>query len=183
VLESILGELTRASARRRAPDIILGRDVLINRHSRISAPRGRPISIGDESRVEHGAILATFYGSIEIGSRSMVGPYSVLYGTGGLVIGDNVLIGPHVVIVAANHNFSSADVPIRDQHNTGLGIAIESDVWIGAQASILDGVTVGSGSVVAAGAVVTRDVPPNSLVGGVPAKVIRDRADTPHLSR
>jgi acetyltransferase-like isoleucine patch superfamily enzyme len=78
--------------------------------------------------------------------------------------------------VPSTHNFARTDLLIRDQFTTDRGITIEPNVWVGTHVSILDGVTVGTGSIVAAGAVVTHDVPPSSIVGGVPAKVLRTLA-------
>ena len=84
-------------------------------------------------------------------------------------------MGPRVNLLAENHNFDLADVPIKSQGVTRQPIVIEDDCWLGAGSAVLAGVTVGHDSVVAAGAVVTRDVPPYSVVGGVPARVLRTR--------
>jgi acetyltransferase-like isoleucine patch superfamily enzyme len=101
---------------------------------------------------------------------------------GRIRIGENVLIGPNVVMRAADHVFVDPDRLIRDQgHESGV-IVIEDDCWIGAGAVILKNVTVGRGSVVGAGAVVTRDVPPNSVVAGVPARVIGRRGESKNAS-
>lgn len=110
-----------------------------------------------------------------MGDHVTVNPFSVLYGHGGLRIGSNVLIAAHVIIIPANHRFDRADILIRKQGESRLGITIGDDVWIGAGARILDGVTIGTGCVVAAGAVVTRDVQPYSVVAGVPARTIKRR--------
>jgi acetyltransferase-like isoleucine patch superfamily enzyme len=104
-----------------------------------------------------------------------INPYSLLYGQGGLTIGNNVLIASHCTIVPVNHTFSDPARPIQEQAETRQGIRIEDDVWIASHVTILDGVTVGRGAVIAAGAVVTKDVPPYAIVGGVPAKVLKDR--------
>ena len=88
---------------------------------------------------------------------------------GGITIGDNVLIGPRVNLVSENHPVD----PAQRAFLIGMPVTIEDNVWIGAAATILPGVTVGENSVVAAGSVVTKDVPPNSIVGGVPAKLIK----------
>jgi len=92
-------------------------------------------------------------------------------------IGDDVLIGPNVVINTGNHTFSDRNVPIVKQGHTSERIVIEDDVWIAANAIILKGVTIGKGAVVAAGAVVNKNVAPYTVVGGVPAKKIKDRGD------
>ena len=96
-------------------------------------------------------------------------------GQGGIRIGDGVYTGPMVQILAVNHIYDNPNIPIREQGITAQGIVIEDDVWIGASAVILDGVTIGRGSVIGAGAVVTQDIPPYSLAVGSPAKPIKDR--------
>ncbi|MBX9684740.1 MAG: acyltransferase [Hyphomicrobium sp.] len=122
-------------------------------------------------------MLMTYSGvRITIGADCTVNPFTVLYGHGGLTIGNFVRIATHTVIVPANHIFADRDVPITKQGLSKLGVVIEDDVWIGAHVTILDGVTVGRGSVIAAGAVVNANVEPYSIVGGLPAKVIGQRS-------
>jgi acetyltransferase-like isoleucine patch superfamily enzyme len=111
---------------------------------------------------------------IKIGRDSLVGEYSVIRGQGGVEIGDRVYTSPFTQIIAVNHVFDDPDRPFVEQGITAEGIVIEDDVWLGAGAIITDGVRVGKGAVVAAGAVVTRDVPPHTVVGGVPAKIIKN---------
>ena len=90
-------------------------------------------------------------------------------------IRDNVLIGPYTVLHSGNHNYKNSDMPIYQQGFTFNRILIEEDVWIAARCTILSGVTIGKGAVVAAGSVVTKDVPPYAVVAGIPAKVISQR--------
>jgi acetyltransferase-like isoleucine patch superfamily enzyme len=99
----------------------------------------------------------------------------VLYGHGNLTIGDNVLIAGHCLIIPANHVFTDINIPISNQGETKKGIIIEDNVWIGSGCRILDGITIGTGAIIAAGAVVNKDVLPNTIVGGVPAKLIKNR--------
>jgi len=94
---------------------------------------------------------------------------------GMIVIGNNVLLGPNVVIRASNHTFKNPDLPIKQQGHTAGKIIIEDDVWLGANVVVVPNVIVGKGSVIAAGAVVTKDVEPYSIMGGVPARVISKR--------
>ena len=109
-----------------------------------------------------------------IGEKTQVNPYTVIYGR--VTIGRKVMISPHVMMAAGNHQFDRLDIPMMDQGNTFKGgIRIEDDVWIGAHAVILDGVTIGKGCIVAAGSVVTKDVVPYSVVAGVPARKVGDR--------
>ena len=94
---------------------------------------------------------------------------------GKLNIGDNVIIGPGVSIFTENHNFSNLSKYINEQGETRAGVTIEQGVWIAGGSIILDGVTIGANSIIAAGSVVNKDVTPNSIVGGIPAKIIKFR--------
>jgi acetyltransferase-like isoleucine patch superfamily enzyme len=142
-----------------------------------ACPRG--VSIGAETLVMHGSILHVYnfrdlpHAFIQIGSKSLIGEYNVIRGQGGVSIGDRVYTSPHVQIVAVDHVFDDPTKPFIDQGITTQGIVIEDDVWIGSGAVITDGVHIGQGAVVAAGAVVTSDVAPHTIVGGVPAKLIK----------
>ncbi len=142
-----------------------------------ACPNG--IEIGAGTIVMHGAILHVYnfrgmkQSGIRIGRDSLVGEYSVIRGQGGVVIGDRVYTSPFTQIIAVNHVFDDPNRPFVEQGITAEGIVIEDDVWLGAGAIITDGVRVGKGAVVAAGAVVTKDVAPHTVVGGVPAKVIK----------
>lgn len=159
--------------------IKLGNGVYLDQGSYLHAcPNG--IEIGDDTIVMHGAILHVYnfrgmpQSGIKIGRNSLVGEYSVIRGQGGVQIGDRVYTSPFTQIIAVNHVFDDPNKPFIEQGITAQGIVIEDDVWLGAGAVITDGVRVGKGSVVAAGAVVTKDVPPHTVVGGVPAKIIKE---------
>ena len=110
-----------------------------------------------------------------VGNHSAIGPLNYIGPSGKIVIGNHVMLGPNVSMSAENHLFDNPEQTIKSQGVVRKGITIEDDVWIGSGAMIMDGVTIGQGSVVAAGSVVTKDVPPLSIVGGVPAKVIKMR--------
>ena len=115
-------------------------------------------------------------GDITIGAGLSLNPFCVLYsGKAGLVIGDNVRIAAHTVIIPENHNFDSLDVPIRFQGRRSKGVVIGSDVWIGTGVRILDGVVIGDGCVIGAGSVVIGELPSFSVAVGAPARVIKFR--------
>lgn len=137
------------------------------------------IEIGENTIVMHGAVLHVYnfrdlpHAFIKIGKDSLVGEYSVIRGQGGVTIGDRVYTSPFTQVIAVNHVFDDTGRPFVEQGITAEGIVIEDDVWLGSGAVVTDGVCVGRGSIVAAGAVVTKDVPPNSVVAGVPARIIK----------
>ena len=133
------------------------------------------ITIGADSEIHDYCQLKCFGGSIKIGEKSSVNPFCILYGHGGLTIGNNSRIATHCVMIPANHSFDRLDIPIARQEETRKGIVIGDDVWIGANSVILDGVTIGNGAVIGAGSVVSRDIAPCAVGVGVPAKVIKTR--------
>jgi acetyltransferase-like isoleucine patch superfamily enzyme len=101
-----------------------------------------------------------------------------VYKPGDVELGNYVMIGPYSIITTVTHNFDKFDIPIKLQGMSSTRIVIEDNVWIGAHVVILPGVRIHSGSIVGAGAVVTKDVAANSIVGGIPAKVVGWRSDT-----
>lgn len=118
-------------------------------------------------------------GKFAMGDRSSLAQnVSVSGGQEGVIIGKNVMVAPNCVIVAFNHGISDTNTPMIDQPCIERPIVIEDDVWIGANCTICAGVTIGTGSVITANSAVIRDVPPFSLAGGVPAKVIKSRLST-----
>lgn len=106
-----------------------------------------------------------------------IGPYVVIYGHGGVVIGSNTLLSMHCRILSSNHTVPPPGTLIRSQPDILLPTRIGNDVWLGAGVTVLGGVTIDDGCVVGAGAVVTRDLPPNSIALGVPARVVGSRAE------
>ncbi|GAB76702.1 maltose O-acetyltransferase [Austwickia chelonae] len=129
---------------------------------------------GHSVNVEHGAHFGSGRG-IRIGHRSGIGIDAEILGP--VTIGDDVMMGPRCVIISTDHRFDDVAVPMNRQGWTPSSgpVVIEDDVWIGANVTITAGVTVGRGSVLAAGAVVTKDVPPFSIMGGVPARRLKSR--------
>jgi acetyltransferase-like isoleucine patch superfamily enzyme len=140
------------------------------------------ITFGDNCTISNNAIIrpSGFYGGIlgeglQVGSNSSIGAMSYIGCAGKITIGDNVMIGPRVTMIAENHNFASLDQPIMLQGINRKGIIIKNNVWIGADVTILDGVIIESGCIIAAGAVVTKNTEVNAIYAGIPAKIIKRR--------
>ena len=112
---------------------------------------------------------------LDLGRNVGISPLTQLNAAGGIEIGDDTLIGPGCTLWSVNHRFEDLDVPIRLQGYEAKRIVIGSDCWIAARSIVLPGVHIGSGSVIAAGAVVNRSCEPRSILAGVPARVIGKR--------
>jgi acetyltransferase-like isoleucine patch superfamily enzyme len=130
------------------------------------------LHVGERSYIAAGCQIRDH---LTLGDDCTLNPHVTTAGR--VTIGDGVRIASHAALYGFNHVFDDIDTPIWMQGTVEEGIVVEDDVWIGTHVVVCDGVTIGSHSVVGAGAVVTRDVPPYSVVGGVPARVIRDRRD------
>ena len=129
---------------------------------------------GKQVNIEHGAVFSS---RVSLGDYSGIGVNARINGT--CTIGHHVMMGVDVVVITRNHAFGRTDIPMMDQgFEEEQPVVIEDDVWIGDRVMILPGVTVGHGSILAAGAVVTHDVPAFSIVGGVPARVIKMRNES-----
>lgn len=155
------------------PDIKLGKNVRIWKNVSLQILYGGTIEIGDDTEIMNDCKIWTYGGDIRIGKRCSINPSTIIYGQSKTIIGNDVLIAGHTMIIPSNHNFEDKSQLIRKQGVTEIGIHIEDNVWIGNGCSILDGVTIHSGSVVAARAVVNKDVESYTVVGGVPAKKIK----------
>ena len=121
-----------------------------------------------------GVYFTHTYG-IEIGHRFSVNSGTIIDGRGGITIGDGVMIGPHTAIYSSGHDFTQPGRPMTSLDHIMAPVVIKDDVWIGAHVCIPGGITIGQGAVIAAGAVVTKDVEDNMIVAGVPAKSIGKR--------
>ncbi len=134
---------------------------------------GNNVRIGAFSRVVASTSFNNVGEFIRIGNNVGIGEFAYLGGGGGLEIGDDCIIGQYFSCHPENHNFNNSDDLIRLQGVTRQGIRIGNNCWIGSKVTILDGVEIGENCVIAAGAVVTKSMPSNTIIGGVPAKVIK----------
>lgn len=143
----------------------------IYRSVRLDTPPYRRFSLGSHSVIESFCCINNAVGDVVIGDYTRIGIHNTIIGP--VSIGSHVNLAQGITVTALNHNFEATNMRIDEQGVSTKPVVVGDDVWIGANAVILPGVTIGTHCVVAAGAVVTKDVPDYSVVGGVPAKVIK----------
>lgn len=148
-----------------------GKRSLIRRTARMDVMPFRKFEIGDRTIIEDFTCINNGIGDIIIGHNVTIGIGSVLIGP--VTIGNNVIMAQHAGVSGLNHGYTDINIPIRDQKCTTRPIIIEDDCWIGTNTVITAGVTIGKHAVVAGGSVVTKDVPPFSIVGGNPASILK----------
>jgi len=148
-----------------------GKHSVIHSSVRMDTPPYRKFSLGDYSVIESFACINNAVGDIIIGNYTRIGLHNTIIGP--VTIGHHVNLAQGITVTALNHKFKNPDIRIDEQGVSTKPVVIGNDIWVGANAVILPGVTIGDHSVIAAGAIVTKDVPPHSLVAGVPAKVIK----------
>lgn len=148
-----------------------GKDSKICGRTRIDVLPFNNFSLGANSTIEDFATINNGVGDVIIGERTRVGISNVVIGP--VTIGNDVMFAQNIVLSGLNHGYEDINTPPSIQPVSVKQITISDDVWIGANAVITAGVTVGKHSVVAAGSVVTKDVPPFSIVGGNPAKLLK----------
>ena len=148
-----------------------GRGSKIYSSVRMDTPPYRRFTVGKKSVVESYSCINNAVGDVIIGDYTRIGLHNTVIGP--VTIGSHVNLAQGIVVTALNHNFENPKLRIDEQGVSTQPVTIGDDVWIGANAVILPGVAIGSHVVVAAGAVVTKDVPSHTLVAGVPAKVIK----------
>ncbi len=149
----------------------LGADSVIRRKTRIDVLPFNRFVLGARSIVEDFCTINNGVGDVIIGNGTLIGMGNVIIGP--ITIGSNVILAQNIVASGLNHEYKNIDIPICRQNVTTSQIIIEDECWIAANAVITAGVTIGKHSVVAAGAVVTKNIPPFSVAAGNPARVIK----------
>ena len=155
----------------------LGNYVYVSALGRNGVAFGNNVSIGAYSRIIVSTSLNEIGDSIVFGNNVGIGEFAYLGGAGGLTIGDDCIVGQYLSCHPENHNCNDLTQLIRHQGVSRKGIVIGANCWIGSKVTILDGVNIGAGCVIAAGSVVTKSFPENSIIGGVPAKFLKSRKD------
>ena len=159
-----------------------GRNVKFEDYSEIHGLCSEGLNFGDNVTISRGVMIrpSSYYGGdlgigLTMGNNSSIGPHSYVGCSGKIVIGSNVMFGPKCSLFAENHIFADTESSIKSQGVKQKGITIGDDCWIGSNVVILDGVTIGKGSVIGAGTLVTKDIPPGSIVKDKRNKDIRER--------
>ncbi len=156
----------------------IGKNVKFYEGIRIVGNSQGAIVIGNDVRILRGVTMSTTpEGRVQIGNGVHIGEGSVIYSGVGIRIGDNTIIGPQNIIVDLDHRFQDFSLPINQQGMIGKEVSIEEDVWIASRCVIIKGVTIGKGSVIAAGSVVNKSIPPYSVAAGIPARVLKKRGE------
>lgn len=164
-----IGRNTSISHKR---NIFCGKNVKFEDYSEIQGLSRNGLHFGDNVTIGRYTSIrpSSYYGvgkigdGLQIGNNSSIGPFGYIGCSGKVTIGKNVMIGPKVSIFAENHNFDDTRAPIKSQGVNNKGIKIEDDCWIGSGVIILDGVTIGHGSVIGAGTLISKNVPANSII-------------------
>lgn len=160
-------------------NIVFGNSVTIGSYCEIDGYASEKIVFGDCVKIgSYSKLLSTSHFSkygkgLIMGSNSAIGDFTHFGAPGGIEIGNDVIMGSYISFHSENHNFSDTTKLIREQGVNSKGIKLGNNIWVGAKVTFLDGCEVGDNSVVAAGAVVIGKFPANSIIGGVPAKVIK----------
>lgn len=155
--------------------LTIGDHVHINALSREGIDIGENVTILNNTIIECTGVIRHLGEGLVIGNHVGIAQNCFIQVRGKVTIGNYVIFGPGVSVFSENHRFEDPEIPVKLQGESRKGVVIEDGVWIGANSVILDGVKVGRNSVIAAGSVVNKDVKPYSIVGGVPARLIKIR--------
>jgi acetyltransferase-like isoleucine patch superfamily enzyme len=161
-------------------NINFGKNVTIEKHTTIDGYASQKLKFGSGSRIGSYSVvtctshLSKYGKGLSIGSNSAIGQFAEFGAAGGIEIGNDVIMGSYISFHSENHNFSDTTKLIRDQGVTSKGIKLGNNIWVGAKVTFLDGSVIGNNCVIAAGAVVNGVFPDNVVIGGVPAKILKN---------
>jgi acetyltransferase-like isoleucine patch superfamily enzyme len=175
--------LGKGSRIRQSSQFLVGSGVEIGIYSQLDCLSRGGITMGHGSKIGAFSLMSVSGTLRDLGDRIVIGDhvgigdYAHIGGAGGVSIGDHTITGAYLSIHPENHNFSDSRIPISEQGVSRRGISIGRDCWLGAKVTILDGTKIGNGCIVAAGAVVSGEFGDNLVIGGVPARVLKPRAE------
>lgn len=155
-------------------NVTIGAKAILDGYTKAKVRLGDSTKIGPYTEVRCTSHFSKYGKGFTLGNNSAIGKLAFFGAAGGITIGDDVLIGEYSSFHSENHNYSDCSKLIREQGVNSQGIVLGNDIWVGAKVTFLDGARVGNHCVVAAGAVVTGQFPDNVVIGGVPAKVIKE---------
>ncbi len=175
--EELLGErflLNRCAPARAGKRFVVAPTAIVSpaAHVELCTEQTR-IELGPHTFINDYAWLRAWGAGIRLGAHCTLNQYAMVQGE--VTMGDGVRIGAHTLFIATEHIFATRAQPIHRQGTRQRGIRLGNDIYVGSNVTVLDGVSIGDGAVIAAGAVVTRDVAPYTVVGGVPARVLKER--------
>jgi acetyltransferase-like isoleucine patch superfamily enzyme len=160
-------------------NIVFGKNVTIEKYTRLDGYAKEKIELGNNVKIgAYSNLLSTSHFSkygkgLKIGNNSAIGDFTHLGAPGGIIIGDDVIMGSYISFHSENHNFNDTSKRIREQGTSSKGIVLGNNIWVGAKVTFLDGSKIGNNSVVAAGAVVNGEFPDGVVIGGIPAKILK----------
>lgn len=154
-------------------NVTIDKNCILDGYSEEKIILGDGVKIGAYSSLSSTSHMSKYGKGLKMGNNSAVGQFTEFGASGGIEIGNDVIMGSYVSFHSENHNFDDPSRLIREQGVTSKSIKIGNNIWVGAKVTFLDGCQVGDNSVVAAGAVVNGIYPPNSVIGGIPAKIIK----------
>lgn len=154
-------------------NVTIEHDTILDGYASEKIKLGNNVKIGAYSHLLSTSHFSKFGKGLKIGNNSAIGDFTHFGAPGGIKIGNDVIMGSYISFHSENHNFLDTSTLIREQGTTSKGITLGNNIWVGAKVTFLDGCSVGDNSVVAAGAVVIGEFPSNSVIGGVPAKILK----------
>jgi acetyltransferase-like isoleucine patch superfamily enzyme len=154
-------------------NVTIEKDTILDGYAKNKIVLGNGVKIGSFSNLNTTSHMSKYGIGLKMGNNSAIGDYTHFGAAGGIVIGNDVIMGSYISFHSENHNFSDTSKLIREQGVTNKGIVLGNNIWVGAKATFLDGCVVGNNCVIAAGAVVNGVFPDNVVIGGVPAKILK----------